>query len=270
MARVFVYPYKAGSQSAKALATALGAKCIKLENSRYVSKPTDYIINWGASNLNFIPQRFMGMTARLLNNPGDVARCTNKLDFFYGIKEHNRVVDHLDVDEDINIPEFTTDIAVAEQWLNEGHNILERHKLTGHSGEGIVFSNTPDVVGEAPLYVKYIPKKEEFRVHIVNGEVIHIQRKARKQDVPDEEVNWQVRNLDGGFIYQINDIEVPECVTDQALRAFNAIGLNFGAVDVIWNKRHDQAYVLEINTAPGLVGTTLGKYVEAFTKLIGE
>ena len=47
-----------------------------------------------------------------------------------------------------------------------------------------------------------------------------------------------------------------------------AIDLQFGAVDIIWNEKENKCYVLEINTAPGLVGTTLTKYTEAFTKEI--
>ncbi|MNY63636.1 hypothetical protein D3C86_2006230 [compost metagenome] len=50
--------------------------------------------------------------------------------------------------------------------------------------------------------------------------------------------------------------------------AVNAIGLTFGAVDVIWNEYRHQAYVLEVNTAPGLTGTTLEKYAEAFRGLM--
>ena len=44
--RVRVLPYKQGSRGAKALATALGGKVLKLEGSKFVRRPSDLIINW--------------------------------------------------------------------------------------------------------------------------------------------------------------------------------------------------------------------------------
>lgn len=59
-------------------------------------------------------------------------------------------------------------------------------------------------------------------------------------------------------------INPPAQVTEQSLNAIGVIGLDFGAVDVIWNQQKQMAYVLEINTAPGLEGTTLENYIKAF------
>ena len=39
-------------------------------------------------------------------------------------------------------------------------------------------------------------------------------------------------------------------------------GLDFGAVDVLWNERQQKAYVCEVNTAPGLEGITLDNYLK--------
>ena len=49
-----------------------------------------------------------------------------------------------------------------------------------------------------------------------------------------------------------------------------AVGLKIGAVDIIWNELENKCYVLEINTAPGLEGTTLVKYTEAILKEITQ
>ena len=94
--------------------------------------------------------------------------------------------------------------------------------------------------------------------------MIHKQRKARRLDVPDEEVNWKVRNHDNGFIFQIEDFDLPEDCEKQAIAAVEALDLDFGAVDVVYNGKEQKAYVLEVNSAPGLSGTTLDKYVEVF------
>jgi D-alanine-D-alanine ligase-like ATP-grasp enzyme len=42
-------------------------------------------------------------------------------------------------------------------------------------------------------------------------------------------------------------------------------GLDFGAVDVIWNAQKEKPYVLEINTAPGLEGQTIADYAAFFS-----
>jgi D-alanine-D-alanine ligase-like ATP-grasp enzyme len=51
--------------------------------------------------------------------------------------------------------------------------------------------------------------------------------------------------------------------------AVNHLGLDFGAVDMIYNAKRNTYYVLEVNTACGLAGETLNKYVEVFT-MFGE
>jgi glutathione synthase/RimK-type ligase-like ATP-grasp enzyme len=114
------------------------------------------------------------------------------------------------------------------------------------------------------LYVEYIKKKEEYRVHVAFGHIIDVQRKGRNRDVPDEDVNWQVRNHGNGFIYMRGGVDIPDCCRSLALAAVESLGLDFGAVDVIWNEHEDRWYVLEVNTAPGLSGTTLEKYADAF------
>jgi D-alanine-D-alanine ligase-like ATP-grasp enzyme len=49
-----------------------------------------------------------------------------------------------------------------------------------------------------------------------------------------------------------------------------ALGLDFGAADVLFNARRNQAYVLEVNTAPGLEGQTVNDYAEAFKEMIRD
>lgn len=150
--------------------------------------------------------------------------------------------------------------------VKAGKTVVCRTILNGHSGAGIVLASKVEELVDAPLYVEYVPKKEEYRVHVFKGEAIHYSRKARKADVPDGEVNWKIRNHDNGFIFQHENFQIPEAVIQQALAAVEECDLDFGAVDVIWNDKQQKAYVLEINTAPGIEGVTLSKYVEAIQK----
>lgn len=241
-----IYPYKMASQSAKALAQALGVKRLKPEG-RMIA---DTFINWGASKIN------RDYEAGCYNHPTAVGVASNKLKTF------------LALDGVVLIPDYTTDLVEAQEWLNSGITVVERHTLTGHSGEGIRLVEFDEELSvDAKLYVQYIKKEREYRLHVFRDEVFFVQRKARALDVPDDEVNWKVRNHANGFIYANQNIELPAIAHHMAIEAIQALGLDFGAVDMIYNARQNKFYVLEINTAPGLSGTTLDKYVEKFKEL---
>ena len=243
-----LYPYNQGSASAKALANALGIKRIKHEGKIL---RTECVLNWGSSQF----KRAIAAPV-VFNRPTNVAIAVNKLQSFNALKGN------------ASIPEFTESLEQAKKWLAEGVTIVERHKLTGHSGEGVRVVEPGQELQGAPLYVKYIPKKHEYRIHVFRDKAFFVQRKARKNDVPDEDVNWKVRNLKGGFIYANQDVDVAEEAKQQAIISIKALGLDFGAVDIIYNEKHNQYYVLEVNTACGLAGTTLDKYVEVFKEFV--
>ena len=246
-----LYAYKNGSASARALADALGIK-ILLHEGKPVKHKT--IINWGASR---ITRPLQGQ--HLLNYPEAVGNASNKLTTFKLFKEHG-----------VACPEWTESREEAVKWFEEGKVVVARKILNGHSGEGIEIVSAADEhddVPNAPLYTKYVKKDQEYRIHVFQGEILFQQRKARKIEVPDEEVNWQVRNLAGGFIFANDGIEASDAVKDQAKSAVDALGLDFGAVDVITNKR-GEAFVLEVNTACGLAGKTLDAYVNKFREFM--
>ena len=83
-------------------------------------------------------------------------------------------------------------------------------------------------------------KQHEYRIHVgklPNGEtsIISIQRKARREGF--ENPNWQVRNHNNGFVFVRGGVNPPQQVLDASTLALTATGLDFGAVDVIWNER---------------------------------
>lgn len=246
---IYIYPYNSGSASAKALRDGLPGKMIKRKNSKFSGSPSKQVLNWGCSSL---PVEVM--KCDVLNQPSAVATCANKLFAFQKL------------DGGAPIPRWTTDPEVAKSW---GCSVVERHSLSGHSGEGIKIKTKYEELEEAPLYVEYIGKEQEYRIHIFGDEVIDVQRKARKLDVPDEEVNWQIRNLAGGFVYVRKGFDVHEHILEAAKKAVDCLYLDFGAVDIIQGV-DGNPYVLEVNTAPGLTGTTLEKYIEAVKGAFAE
>ncbi len=254
---VRIYSYHQGSEGSKNLAEAMGIKRLKKEKSKFNPQRTDTIINWGSGSL---PDNIVGSGCRVINPPELVRRASNKAHAFQLLNDHCRV------------PPWTTNHGVAREWLERDEKtVFARTILNGHSGAGIevMYPGHPDTWNvRAGLYVQYVPKKDEYRVHVVNGRIIDTQRKGLPENLPRDNVNWMVRNLANGFIFVRNDGRpVPPDVHTQALAAMAASGLHFGAVDVIYNEKQRQAYVLEINTAPGLVGTTVENYSRALTEL---
>lgn len=256
----FMYAYNEHSESAKALSQAMGIKRIKHENSRFKPLPNKTVINWGSSHL---PDYVNNGWTNIINNPEVVDICSNKLKLFEHISESG--VGGI-------IPEWTTCVDTAKLWAINWPNykVVERHVLNGHSGAGIRIVDKPEDIQYAPLYVKYVPKRDEFRVHMIGGGVVDVQQKKKRLDF-EGEVNYNVRNHAGGFIYAREDIEVPDNVLRVAYTAYETLvdqGLDIAAMDIIYNSKLDRAYLLEINTAPGLEGQTVQLYAEALKELI--
>jgi D-alanine-D-alanine ligase-like ATP-grasp enzyme len=132
-------------------------------------------------------------------------------------------------------------------------------------------SGADAVIPAAPLYTKYIKKKAEFRVHIINNDqnrYLITQKVAR----PGAEVtNWRVRSHQNGFIFQEPAPNLPANLMGRlrilAHEFVEFLGLDFGAVDIIWNEQTDSLYALEVNTAPGITGRTVDFYRNAFESI---
>jgi len=256
--KVFLFRQNAASQGAKLLSRSLGIKMIKPENSSFRGSSTKTIINWGSGR----PFPFELGGASVLNTPDKVAKVTNKRIFFEMCKEHGEV----------DIPDFTTRKAEALAWLRDGSTIFARTILQGSGGAGIVDIQTEDQLNEVEngtLLVKYIKKKIEYRVHVADGKIIDQQQKKKKGSVPLESINWRIRNHSGGFVFCRQGIDIPNKVKEQAKLALEVSGLCFGAVDVLWNVKYKRAVVLEINTAPGLEGSTVLSYQNFFKRKLG-
>jgi glutathione synthase/RimK-type ligase-like ATP-grasp enzyme len=236
------------SGGAKALAAALGVKRVRREGASLSLLET--VINWGNSSL---PR--LKACRQLVNGPAGVRAASNKLTAFKNFKGV------------VSTPEWTETDEEAATWLAAGVTVVCRTILNGHSGEGIIICKGDDILPAAPLYTAYVKKAQEYRIHVHAGEVFFVQRKARDKGVPDDQVNWQVRNHQNGFIYANKDVDVDDQAKKQAIIACDNLGLDFGAVDIILGS-DAVFYVLEVNTAPGLAGTTLDKYVEQFRRYV--
>lgn len=238
--RFRVVPYKMASESAKLLASKLSA-ALGYKVWRGDPKRGKININWGST-----------LRARedlmWLNTPESVLCSSDKL-LTLNMIEHQG---------GSHVP-YTTLPEVAQIWSNEGATVFAR-KRHGHSGRDIQVVVPGAVLPAAELYTKYVKKRKEFRVHVFGESVIKVQEKRRRVGAG---ANPLIRNLDNGWVFCNDNVDATQKLQNIAIVATSALGLVFGAVDIIWNERDDKYYVLEINTAPGLCDSTADQYVAA-------
>lgn len=269
--RVFVRPYNVNSKAARALADELHAKFIKIDgSSRYSGKKGDVVINFGNSN------EFDFQNAIVLNHPGNVSIASDKKKLFnhscnYGYEYifPQTIVFQRSGDKKQYYP---------EHMYNYGSGYMLRTLSRASQGKGLYYvpsyKDIPDDLKMDGLKIQmiseYIKKTAEYRVHVLGGSIIDVVQKKVNTDFPKDEVNYKIRNHNNGWVFCRKDIEVPKQVLNVSKTVLEGSGLFFGAVDVIWNEFRNAAYVLEINTAPGLEGSTIKIYAEAFKKFFEE
>lgn len=263
--RFYVYPYRLYSKSARLLAERLGSLRIR-PDGRYRYRPGHAIVNWGNSTFpNWGTDEALLHT---LNNPLAVRGAANKL----------LCLQTLYSAEIPTVP-FTTNEDFANQnW----DRYYARYKLTGHSGEGIFITDVlkncnspwytylmgalpPTRTTHAPLYTKAIENHGEYRVHVFRGEIIDYRKKSRsREDTPSEAQN-AIRTLGNGWVYRMGHLRRLERIERLAIDSVEALGLDFGAVDIIKDE-NGRCLVLEVNCAPGPGPTTLDNYVNAIER----
>lgn len=219
----------------------------------------EVIFNYGSSN---IPSLVRGM-ARVINTPDAVSGASNKVNAFREMTGAG-----------VSTVEWTVDESVATNWYEERSVVYARTTTRGHSGAGIIVcyndASGLDVVGgvtvsdnevvSAPLYTKGITgPRREFRIHVMGGNIVFTQQKRRRDGFADmPEASNIVRNYHTGWIYATQNVSANHAAQANAIAAVQALGLDYGAVDVITNGSN--AWVLEVNTAPGMTGSNLENF----------
>jgi glutathione synthase/RimK-type ligase-like ATP-grasp enzyme len=124
---------------------------------------------------------------------------------------------------------------------------------------------------ESTHWLELIDIFKEYRVHVFNGEAIGVSRKT-DEGVEDRIINKYTRNHANGWRFIRCDMErVPQRLKQLGIEAVGALGLDFGAVDIILSKGTESTsggnrryYVLEVNSAPSMEvdSTIFAKYID--------
>jgi len=228
MSKLVLVPHNMGSKSAKLLAEKLSEKL-------------------GYKVWRVTPNRVRGRTPFVLQGGTDKAT---------QLKRFNS--------NEVRTIEHTDNRATALKWIEDGSVVICRKLLRSSEGKGIVVAETAEQLVNAPLYTKYVPKKEEYRVHVLDGEVIDVQMKRKRRGFEDER-NTRIRNLANGYVFCRDGINEPTELRSLAIKATRSLGYKLGAVDIAYNVKKDNLVVLEVNANPGMQGTTLENYSDCIS-----
>lgn len=190
-----------------------------------------------------------------INSPVALALASDKLRSLRALREAGLLV-----------PDFTTTAPSERGWLGR--------KRKGYGGLDIVLrAEYPTEPSEAERayylsewYSKYVPNTREYRIHVFADAVIRVQGKYL--DFPEHHTNPYIKNYAQGFRFRTPDKRLNADRTEAAIAAVSALGLVFGAVDLLIGEDR-RAYVLEVNTAPKLAPLTCSQYTAAIRDYLG-
>lgn len=228
----FIAVNPVGSKFAKALQGALKEKVV---NNVY----------------RILPARAAGRNAFVVTQ-----RVLNKIEQFQAFTR-----------DGVSSPGYSLSVEGIEQL--ESKTIFARTLVNSTGGRGIVEFEKGQPAPRAPLYTAYIPKKAEYRFHVFNGQVIDIQQKKKKREFNEDNRDTRIRNLHNGYVYTRDGVVAPDGSSALAIRAVAACGYQYGAVDMVYNEKRNQCYVLEVNSRPGIINSTCDSYAKAIIDYYG-
>ena len=293
--RFYLFKGDRPSEGAANLVETLGATTLRSQGSAFTGRDQRALINWGSYGQEAQRIWDIAQADKRFNNPQAIRIATNKLTALQRLQEHSVPI----------VPYWgANDMESVRRFVTQGGRVYARTQLSGHSGEGIklIINQDDPQLGivrnnfrESDFYLTnrnpdnnldsfrrqfqgcqlftqgITGHRKEWRVHVFQGRCILTQLKMRRSGFRDDgRYTSLVRNTQTGWVYSVNfdqtDHNQIGRVRGAAVQAIAALGLDFGAVDIIQKDSDNSVYVLEVNTAPGLGegGSAIAAYAQAF------
>jgi len=271
------------------------AKELKIDGGRNKPSGKSVVICWGAKTKE--STAFPGGTV-VLNHPDKIRANRNKYTTLLTLaKKKDMVAPAVTANEvGAELDKKKSSIALPLVGRTNYHQ----------GGKGfwlcLTKSQVANAISEGAQYFQnYIDIQDEYRIHVANGKVIYAQKKVKRSNVEEayreqhaEKIaNIAVKNdrkldkdtLDyvlGRLAKENSDVDMivrsnrrgwkfshvksPGSALEKlAIDALEAVGLDFGAVDCCTTE-DGKLMIIEINSGPGLDGTTFKTYAEMFEK----
>lgn len=152
---------------------------------------------------------------------------------------------------------------------------LLARKLAHHGGTDIRYckgtKSARVALGKGrAFFTRFVPSDTEFRVWVYRKRHLGTYEKVLAH--PEMKHRMVGRNYKNGYAFTlVQEASIPRDAVSLALQSIAALGLDFGAVDIL-RGRDGHSYVLEVNTAPGVEGEgrqviqSLAKRIAAWEK----
>lgn len=251
----FIACNKFNSPTAKELAHKLGVGF-----GRKPKRTRNKVIRWG-----FSKDLETGNAGRIFfPNANAIENCANKLTTFRILR-----------DAGVSIPLFYTR---DNELTNAKYPLYSRKPYHTMGKDIIMIHNREEAIRDlrkGRYLVESINFLKEFRVHIFNGKIISMSKKYFRpqlwEEIGSPVMKDLIRNNENGWGYHdYNDEEnCPSKAKEEAIKAVAALGLIWGAVDLI-QATNKKIYVLEVNSAPGLRDKRVDIYADCIKKFIEE
>jgi hypothetical protein len=256
-------------------------------------KTKTIVIGWGAKTAKSVD---LGK-AQVYNHPNSIRVNRNKMESMALMMENKVAVAPF-----VDAEKVATELAKAKPSIT----LPLIGRTTFHQGGNEFFTcltkthvletvKTLKNLKKSGYFQNYIDVKDEYRLHIFNGQLIVAAKKVPRDNLEAAYVEQQAEKIDAmaakkgvkldkatmdfALGYQANKISGPDQIIKSNTRGYKfahvdaknvkALGLCFGAVDCVLDA-NGKAWVLEVNTGPGLEGTTFDAYVAAFKKLLAS
>ena len=238
--------------------------------SRATFDPNLPTINWGS----WVDYPSV-LHAPELNVPSVVRAASNKYQALRTLKAHGVRVPDSWLPEGLRIhndrlADFRGNEAYPWAITIRSQSTLVVPRLFNHSGGQDIVDccagrATPD------FYTRYLDAVKEYRIHVAcwmateddpDAAVICAQRKVPHDG--QSFANWPRTHRNGYLYHTFVPQDREHLLYSQAIQAVRALGLDFGAVDVLYSDEH--YYVLEVNAASGVeTPSVLDIYAQALS-----
>lgn len=241
---MYLIASKAGFVSGKALARKLGL--LFHSNIHKIRPDSDVVIRYG----NY------GTSDRVSEDTE-----INSVETIRTISAKHKLREILEP-EGILTPKYYPYTGSIPEELRDEFPLLSRRRYH-RSGKDIIILDdieTPINIGETEFLVKYYETSREYRVHVIDGEVVKIFRKTSEDDYPvkirTSHYGWGYRRAKLSKIYASDSLE------EVCIKSARAVDAYFCGIDIGWSKQLGRWIVFEINSAPSLNSRTLEIYAE--------
>lgn len=221
------------------------------------------------------PERVAGKLLLRYGNSQSVENSVVELDInppdFIKLTSNKKKFSELLLKNDIKTPKFRK---ISAQFP-ESLPVMVRTTLTGSRGKGISVINDPDELMKFPTntyWTEFLEFTSEYRVHVVNGEIVKVFRKKLREGETVEE--FPVRTNDKYMFYFIDFEEQKakgkfQLLKDTISRVDSVLSGKMYALDIGY-KKSDGYTIIECNSAPGLNENTAEIYARILTLCIKE